>query len=310
MTPDGAGREVCARRGLSLWSLRCVPARCATVLFAFVFGVCARCTDRCAAFACRCHQCRTALLGSPPVLSSLLRPSLCNSPLLRDMLSLSKQHLQQHAALQRDRIAQQAKNKRHAERDTTAATAASSAPSSKAQRAEALAAFPLAAATAAASSSSKTAKGTAKAKSLQKTSFAAQSARRAAQTSSSGALKRAKALERAAPRPTLLEKAARSLEAHEKPEERAQRNIRMLSHESERKKKTQEAMKKVSGNRTRHKAERRMERDVRRDRETTRSVLTPSIAAAAVVLCVRVCADSARDHSSVASRSSCGRQRR
>jgi hypothetical protein len=148
------------------------------------------------------------------------------------MLALAKQHLQQHAALN---AAQQRAAERHQPRAASAASAASS-------RAAALADFPLAAPSA---SKGKTAKGTSKATSLQRNgeSFAARSTRRA---SSKGVLKRAKQLQRLLPRPSLLEKAERALQDQEAKggaEVRA-RNERILTHQSERKRKTQEAMKK------------------------------------------------------------------
>ena len=158
------------------------------------------------------------------------------------MQSLAKQHLQQHAALMQERLQQQQRNSSNA--------SGGAAPTGR-SRAEVLAAFPLtAASSAAAAAKTKSSKGTAKATGLSKapsSSFAAKSARRAA--SSRAVIRRAKLIARKAPRPSLLERAERSLGGQDAPEQAqatAQRNLRILSHSSDRKKKTQEAMKKVS----------------------------------------------------------------
>ena len=152
------------------------------------------------------------------------------------MLSLAKQHLQQRAQSQQQlqRSAQQQQQQQQSQR----------VPSHKA----ALADFPLAAPTQAKGKGKKAGKAAAAA--LQKPAFAAKAARRAA--SSKAVLKRAKLLARKMPRPSLLERAERAL-ADATPDATAitARNERILSHESDRKLKTQAAMKKVRGQRMR-----------------------------------------------------------
>lgn len=147
------------------------------------------------------------------------------------MLSLAKQHLQQRAQSQQQlqRSAQQQQQQQ-----------SQRVPSHKA----ALADFPLAAPTQAKGKGKKAGKAAAAA--LQKPAFAAKAARRAA--SSKAVLKRAKLLARKMPRPSLLERAERAL-ADATPDATAitARNERILSHESDRKLKTQAAMKKVRG---------------------------------------------------------------
>ncbi len=156
------------------------------------------------------------------------------------MLSLAKQHLQQHAAAQ----AQLQSAQQRPQHQRTARTGASSSTGSN--RAAALADFPLAA-----SGSSKSKGATKKVAKVSSTlsrgnSFAAKGARRAAMSKS--VLKRAKQLQRSLPRPSLLERAERALAAASPEDggaEIARRNASMLQHQSERKKKTNEAMKKV-----------------------------------------------------------------
>lgn len=140
------------------------------------------------------------------------------------MLSLAKQHLSQHAQLAASAQAQSARSR----------------PKSKPARADLLSGFPLAAL------STKKSKKT-PAAAAKSAAFDAQSQRRAARVISASALKRSKALQKKMPRPTLLEQAERSLSSQSAADraEQERKNLRMLTHTSDRKKKTQEAMKQI-----------------------------------------------------------------
>jgi hypothetical protein len=151
------------------------------------------------------------------------------------MQSLSKQHLQQHAQM----VSQIQRQNVSLERQA--------APRSSSTRAAALAHFPLSVSSSKSSQlKPKPAANMGKSQSLPRSqSFAAKSARRAA--SSRSVLRRAKQLAKALPRPTTLERAQRGHEEQHPADggaEVSQRNQRILSHASERKKKTQEAMRK------------------------------------------------------------------
>ena len=154
------------------------------------------------------------------------------------MLSLAKQHLQQHAQL--------------ASSSAAALKPTQQQQKKKVSRDELLADFPLAPV-------SHQPKASTKKKSSSLSPSIGQTQRSAAFKSatqrdqqrsfsskiiSSSALKRAKKLSKKLPRPSLLEQAERSLDTSAT-RGLADKNLRLLTHQSERKKKTKEAMKKI-----------------------------------------------------------------